>query len=122
MATGFEPFVPNIPGVEHAVLADDVLAGKVDVRESAVIVGGGMVGCELGIELAKRARRSQLLRPSPVSVPSLAELLFPFVCLWADASKLFFGVVCCSEIIGFGFTSCIVEKSRFRVFRADRSG
>jgi len=57
VATGFEPFVPNIPGVEHAVLADDVLAGKVDVRESAVIVGGGMVGCELGIELAKKGKK-----------------------------------------------------------------
>ncbi|NJE08947.1 NADH:flavin oxidoreductase [Thermococcus sp. M39] len=57
LATGSEPIIPKIPGVENAVLADDVLLGRADVGESVIIIGGGMVGCELAIELAKKGKK-----------------------------------------------------------------
>jgi NAD(H)-dependent 7beta-hydroxy-3-oxo-delta4-cholenoic acid oxidoreductase len=55
VATGIEPFVPDIPGVkgERIVTAYDVLAGKAAIRPGEVmIVGGGMVGCEVADFLA----------------------------------------------------------------------
>jgi len=48
VATGAEPIVPNIPGVERALLSWDVLRGKANIPsgEDVVIIGGGLVGCE----------------------------------------------------------------------------
>ena len=48
LATGAEPIVPNIPGIERAYLSWDVLKGKVNVPsgEEVVVIGGGLVGCE----------------------------------------------------------------------------
>ena len=57
IATGSEPIVPNIPGVENAVTADDVLLGKVTVGENVVVVGGGLVGCETALYLAKQGKK-----------------------------------------------------------------
>lgn len=56
VATGGAPLVPPIPGVEKAcvVQAWDVLAGKVATGRKVVIIGGGAVGCETGLYLARR--------------------------------------------------------------------
>jgi NADPH-dependent 2,4-dienoyl-CoA reductase/sulfur reductase-like enzyme len=57
VATGAEPLVPNIPGVDgdRVVSAHDVLGDKVDVLPGNVlIVGGGMVGCETAETIANR--------------------------------------------------------------------
>ncbi|MEM1512498.1 MAG: FAD-dependent oxidoreductase [Candidatus Jordarchaeales archaeon] len=53
VATGARPIRPKIPGIErkNVVYAHDVLAGKVDVGEKVVIVGGGGVGCETALYL-----------------------------------------------------------------------
>jgi len=55
IATGGEPVRPPIPGVENAnvVQAWDVLAGRVDVGKEVVIIGGGAVGIETAVFLAK---------------------------------------------------------------------
>ncbi len=49
VATGATPIIPEIPGVtgKNVVLAADVLTGKKSVGNKVVIVGGGMVGCEV---------------------------------------------------------------------------
>jgi 2,4-dienoyl-CoA reductase-like NADH-dependent reductase (Old Yellow Enzyme family)/thioredoxin reductase len=59
IATGAKPFVPNIPGVNlpEVVLANDVLAGKKDVGESVVVVGGGLVGAETAAHLANHGKK-----------------------------------------------------------------
>jgi len=57
VATGAEPLIPNIPGVdgERVVSAHDVLGDEVDVLPGKVlIVGGGMVGCETAETIANR--------------------------------------------------------------------
>ncbi len=54
MAAGGKPVCPPIPGIEKAVTAEDVLAGKADVKgENAVIIGGGVTGLETAETLAK---------------------------------------------------------------------
>jgi len=48
LATGIEPIIPQIPGMErmHTVMADDVLTGDTEVGCEVVVVGGELVGCE----------------------------------------------------------------------------
>lgn len=47
IATGSVPARPPIPGLEHAVTSDEVLAGQERVFSSLVIIGGGVIGVEL---------------------------------------------------------------------------
>ncbi|MDO4260784.1 MAG: FAD-dependent oxidoreductase [Eubacteriales bacterium] len=46
VATGSDPLVLPIPGIEKSIHAADVLDGKVKPGEKVLVVGGGMVGCE----------------------------------------------------------------------------
>lgn len=56
IATGGTPIRPDIPGTDgrNVVYANDVLERKVEVGESAVIVGGGAIGCETAMFIAKQ--------------------------------------------------------------------
>ncbi|MBN1614678.1 MAG: FAD-dependent oxidoreductase [Deltaproteobacteria bacterium] len=58
VATGSHPIVPLIPGIEgpNVVLALDVLAGKADVGQRVVIVGGGKIGCETAQHLLTKGK------------------------------------------------------------------
>jgi 2,4-dienoyl-CoA reductase (NADPH2) len=55
VATGARPVIPSIPGVEqgHVAEAWDVLGGQVELGRRVVIIGGGAVGCELGLYIAR---------------------------------------------------------------------
>jgi len=55
LASGGRPIMPKIPGIDgpNVVQAWDVLSGKADVGKHAVIIGGGAVGIETGIHIAK---------------------------------------------------------------------
>ncbi len=54
VAVGAEQVVPEIKGVEKAVMAFDFLANKAKVGQKVVIVGGGSVGCEISIHLSEQ--------------------------------------------------------------------
>lgn len=55
VATGARLAIPSIPGVEreNVVTAIDVLEGKVNVGERVVVIGGGGIGCDTALFLAK---------------------------------------------------------------------
>ena len=55
LATGGEPIRPPIPGLDgpNVVQAWDVLAGNADVGRKVVVIGGGAVGIETAVFLAK---------------------------------------------------------------------
>jgi 2,4-dienoyl-CoA reductase (NADPH2) len=55
VATGGEPTIPEIPGVEseHVVQAWDVLADRADVGQKAVVLGGGATGCLVALYVAQ---------------------------------------------------------------------
>jgi 2,4-dienoyl-CoA reductase-like NADH-dependent reductase (Old Yellow Enzyme family)/thioredoxin reductase len=56
IAVGSRPATPTIPGVSHAIRAMDVY-GKLDrIGQKVVMIGGGLVGCEVGLHLAKNGR------------------------------------------------------------------
>jgi 2,4-dienoyl-CoA reductase-like NADH-dependent reductase (Old Yellow Enzyme family)/thioredoxin reductase len=56
IAVGSNPIVPAIPGIENAMRALDVYGDIGKVGQKVVMVGGGLVGCEVGLHLAKNGR------------------------------------------------------------------
>lgn len=55
IAVGAQPIIPPIQGLDskNVVIACDVLDGKVDVGQDVVIIGGGTIGCEVALDVAK---------------------------------------------------------------------
>jgi len=54
IAAGGTPVCPNLPGIEKAVTAEDVLAGKAALKEGSVaVIGGGVTGLETAEYLGK---------------------------------------------------------------------
>ncbi|MBN1321223.1 MAG: FAD-dependent oxidoreductase [Thermoleophilia bacterium] len=53
LALGSVPYLPPIPGIEHAVQALRVYDPGTIIGRRVVMVGGGLVGCETGLHLAK---------------------------------------------------------------------
>jgi 2-enoate reductase len=56
LATGAEAYMAHIEGIEgdSVSFATDVLDRKVALKGSIVIIGGGLVGCELALEIAEK--------------------------------------------------------------------
>jgi pyruvate/2-oxoglutarate dehydrogenase complex dihydrolipoamide dehydrogenase (E3) component len=54
-ALGAKPVVPRIPGIERAVGAEEIYVDTAKAGENVMILGGGLVGVELGIFLAEQA-------------------------------------------------------------------
>jgi 2,4-dienoyl-CoA reductase-like NADH-dependent reductase (Old Yellow Enzyme family)/thioredoxin reductase len=52
VATGSRPIIPDIPGLENPLSAEDVLTGRREVGHRVLIFGGGLVGIELAERLA----------------------------------------------------------------------
>jgi NADPH-dependent 2,4-dienoyl-CoA reductase/sulfur reductase-like enzyme len=62
-ATGGNPIVPNIPGVENDSVASAhaVLAGKCEVGDTVVVVGAGQTGAETAEMLALQGKKVTLV-------------------------------------------------------------
>ncbi|MCR4883268.1 MAG: NAD(P)/FAD-dependent oxidoreductase, partial [Clostridiales bacterium] len=76
VAAGSLPFNPPVEGVEKAALAWDVLKGEVTVPENstAIVLGGGTVGCEIAEILRNAGNETYLLEMTGV----VAGALEPF--------------------------------------------
>jgi glutathione reductase (NADPH) len=68
VAVGGKPVRPNIPGIEHAIVSDDVFNLKVQPQK-IVVLGGGYIGSEfacimngLGTEVIQIVRQDKILR------------------------------------------------------------
>jgi 2,4-dienoyl-CoA reductase-like NADH-dependent reductase (Old Yellow Enzyme family)/thioredoxin reductase len=66
-AAGATPVIPDIDGIDdvNAVLAADVLAGRVQVGDSVVIIGAELVGCETANVLAQVGKKVTVVRRGP---------------------------------------------------------
>jgi pyruvate/2-oxoglutarate dehydrogenase complex dihydrolipoamide dehydrogenase (E3) component len=56
LAIGSSPVIPPIAGIEHAMKAQDVYGDMGRIGRKVVMVGGGLVGCEVALHLAKNGR------------------------------------------------------------------
>jgi NADPH-dependent 2,4-dienoyl-CoA reductase/sulfur reductase-like enzyme len=62
-AIGAEPIIPAIPGIEkkHVFLAIDTHNDKSKIGQKVVIIGGGLLGCETGVHLARKGKEVTIL-------------------------------------------------------------
>ncbi len=60
VAAGGNPLILNLPGIQgkHVHVANTVLDGRVSVGKDVVIIGGGTVGCEVALHVAKEGAMS----------------------------------------------------------------
>ena len=58
VATGATPIIPRITGIENSkvVTATEFLLGNKDAGNNVVIIGGGLTGCEIAYEQAKKGK------------------------------------------------------------------
>ena len=63
VAAGSSPIWPSIPGIENAnvVEARDVLRGRSKYRGPIIVVGGGLVGCEVAEWLAEKGQKVKVV-------------------------------------------------------------
>ncbi len=52
-SVGAEPIIPPIPGIEHCVQATKSYGAEDSLGNSVVVIGGGQVGCETALHLAR---------------------------------------------------------------------
>lgn len=57
LATGSTPRILNIDNSEKVYTAEDVLLGKEDAGESTIIIGAGLVGCEIALWLVDQGKK-----------------------------------------------------------------
>jgi 2,4-dienoyl-CoA reductase-like NADH-dependent reductase (Old Yellow Enzyme family)/thioredoxin reductase len=74
LATGAVPAAPDVPGIDgdNVVQGNDVITGKAEVGESAVVVGANYLGMELAIDLARKGKKVTLLEALDKIGPEVA--------------------------------------------------
>jgi pyruvate/2-oxoglutarate dehydrogenase complex dihydrolipoamide dehydrogenase (E3) component len=89
IATGSEPIIPPIPGVNGAnvVTAQAVLTGQAKVGKDVVIVGFGMVGCETADFLAEQGKTVTLVDMRDASEAAVDVNFLSRICLLGDLTK-----------------------------------
>jgi 2,4-dienoyl-CoA reductase-like NADH-dependent reductase (Old Yellow Enzyme family)/thioredoxin reductase len=61
LAIGSSPVKPNIPGIENAIPALRVYDSNIRIDRRVLVVGGGLVGCEVGLHLAKTGHQVTII-------------------------------------------------------------
>ena len=84
VAVGSSPVVPDVPGIRNGNVFTciDLLQGKREVGGRAIVVGGGLVGCETALWLAQNGKTvtilemlPQLMQSGPVVPPMNRTML-----------------------------------------------
>ena len=73
IAAGAKPFCPPIPGIEldGVITSDDLLDGQPEIFESLVIIGGGVIGVELGLFYQELGTKVTILEGMDRLLPNL---------------------------------------------------
>ena len=76
IAEGSSPIGLKLPGIdsEKVVNASDVLSGKMQVGSNCVIIGGGLVGCELALHLKSSGHEVTIVEALPDILKSGAPM------------------------------------------------
>ena len=75
-AIGSNPVMPRVPGIDHpkAVSCTDVLTGKRMLGNKVVVVGGGLVGCEIAYEALLNGKEVTVVEGLPEILSSGAPV------------------------------------------------
>jgi NADPH-dependent 2,4-dienoyl-CoA reductase/sulfur reductase-like enzyme len=66
-AVGAEPIIPPLPGIDgnNVVLGVNLSDDNVEVGQSVAVLGGGLVGCEMGLHLAMEGKQVTVIEMLP---------------------------------------------------------
>lgn len=64
-AVGAEPISPKIKGIENAYQSLEAYRGKVKLGETVIFIGGGLIGAEQGLYLAKTGHKVIIIEMLP---------------------------------------------------------
>ena len=119
-AMGAKPIIPKIPGIdnENVMVAEEIFTGGKPVGDNVVIVGGGLVGCEIGLQLAREGKKVTVIEMREEVVLDAAPDYRRF--LMTELEKV---VGCetnirCVSINGEGVICADAEDSQ-KLFKAD---
>jgi len=54
IATGSKPLLPDIEGINHAIIAENLLNNNISLGKNVVIIGAGALGCETALYSIKK--------------------------------------------------------------------
>jgi len=110
LATGGQPVVPDIPGVnqQNVVKAADVLTGKVVVGQRVLVAGGGLVGCETALFLFEQGKDVTIVEMLPELAGDL--VMVPREALMRRLSETRVNVVTSAKIVEFTKGGVVVER------------
>ena len=69
LAIGSTPLIPPINGIENAMQALELFPDHSKAGKKVVMVGGGLVGCEVGIDLARAGKEVTIVEMGPKLAP-----------------------------------------------------
>lgn len=72
-AVGAVPIVPPIPGVDGTRVATAIYGDETSLGERVVVIGGGQVGCETALHLAKLGKIVTILEMQPALAPDASK-------------------------------------------------
>ena len=61
VAIGAKPNNPNIKGIEHSIEACEYLLGQKEVGDNPIIIGGGLSGCEIALDLYNKGKKPTIV-------------------------------------------------------------
>jgi len=81
VATGGRPIIPmDVPGVDKPIVATphDILAGKVNIGDRVVILGGGALGCETAEYVGEQGAKEITITTRRGSIEEVAQDMVPW--------------------------------------------
>lgn len=118
VAVGADPFIPPIPGVdgENVFTANEVYADCSVLGDKVVLVGGGLVGCETALHLAKNGKHVMLVEMRSELAPDgyFSERLHTMEYLENDPNVEFLTNARCLEI-GEDYVRVMLPEGESRI-------
>jgi 2,4-dienoyl-CoA reductase-like NADH-dependent reductase (Old Yellow Enzyme family)/thioredoxin reductase len=119
VAVGADPITPPIPGVEKAIQALEVIGHEERVGKKVVIVGGGMVGCEISIHLNRLGRACTVVEMiQHLCIDAQLSERLHILRFMDEAGVVSHTLMRCVEITG-SVAKCIDSEGKDIVFEAD---
>lgn len=73
VAVGATPIVPPIPGMEYTIIATNSYGMEDSLGDNIVVIGGGQVGCETGLYLARNGKKVTILEMRDDMAPDASK-------------------------------------------------
>lgn len=122
VAVGAEPFIPPITGVngKNVKTALEVFGHEDCLGDSIVIIGGGMVGCELSLHLSKHGKQITILEMGEELAPDaiFTERVRTLDFMRRDPQIQIVAGLCCTAISEMG-VEAVDRAGNTKAFAAD---